>query len=740
VDPLRHFSEVWALDFEFGAPPGARPQPRCLVARELRTRRLVLQWLDGGSAPPAPPYATGPDTLLVAYYASAEWGCHLALDWPMPLRVLDLFTEFRNLTNGRPPPHGAGLLGALMWHGLDAMGAAEKQQMRDLALCGGPYTPAERSALLAYCQEDVDALARLLPRMLPRIDLPRALLRGRYTVAAARMEWAGVPLDVLALDDLCQNWGRIKGRLVRAVDRDYSVFVRTDLPAVDPKTAFGAAVTEAAFAWEVDPQRLAAAALNLWRQEREAGAERREAVGAARRRTGLSVARVRRIEDVGGDHLAVPGLDVAARELAGSYPALGIGRGYDGEDGYDDTDHAARLWDVLRREQSPVRPRHDPGLLRDAALWLSHNLEDEDGVFRFSERRWAAWLDRHGIHWPRLPSGRLALDDDTFREMARAYPAEVGPIREVRNTLGQMRLADLACGPDGRNRCLLSMFRSVTGRNQPSNSRFIFGPSCWLRSLIKPEPGRAVAYVDWSQQELAIAARLSGDLAMQECYRSGDFYLTFAKMARAVPADATKETHGAERDRLKTVALGVLYGQGPEGMAARIGCTVWEARELLRLHRQTFPAFWRWSDALVLRALATGRLRTCFGWTLHVGKDTNPRTIRNFPMQAHGAEMLRLACCLATERGVTVCAPVHDALLVEGPAGDIEAVVARTQEAMEEASALVLPGFPLRTDSKIVPWPGRYLDPRGQRMWDTVRGLSTGLTPGAGARGRGPDP
>ncbi len=50
-----------------------------------------------------------------------------------------------------------------------------------------------------------------------------------------------------------------------------------------------------------------------------------------------------------------------------------------------------------------------------------------------------------------------------------------------------------------------------------------------------------------------------------------------------------------------------------------------------------------------------------------VGPDANPRSLRNFPCQANGAEMLRLACCLATERGVNVVAPVHDASIVEGP-------------------------------------------------------------------------
>ena len=46
------FREVWAVDFEFTAPPGERPKPLCVVARELRSGRVVRQWLDGVPGPP----------------------------------------------------------------------------------------------------------------------------------------------------------------------------------------------------------------------------------------------------------------------------------------------------------------------------------------------------------------------------------------------------------------------------------------------------------------------------------------------------------------------------------------------------------------------------------------------------------------------------------------------------------------------------------------------------------------
>jgi hypothetical protein len=710
------------VDFEFTAQPGERPAPICCVAKELRTGKLCRTWLVD-EVPTVPPYGTVPDELFVAYYASAELGCHLALDWPMPVRVLDLFAEFRCLTAGLPVPCGSGLLGAMAYHGLDALDANDKEAMRHLAIRGGPYSDAERTALLDYCQNDVEALEHLLPVMLPKIDLPRALLRGRYMTAAARVEWAGVPIDVESLDRLRQNWTRIKARLIAAVDADYGVFVPSGQRPLDPKSPFGAAVIEEAEAWGIDPHCVAEAANQLWREERERLREVHAARRAARKITGLTPRRIGAWENAGRDYSSYPGLDVIARELAGAHPALGIGQGYTSDGGPDDADYGERLWDVMRDRDEATRPRHDAGIIRQAAELVARSGPTDYRPMTFSVDRFSAYLARKRIPWPRLSSGALALDDDTFREMARTYPAEVAPIRELRHALAQLRLNELAVGADGRNRVLLSAFRSRTSRNAPSNSQFIFGPSTWLRSLIKPGPGRAVAYVDWSQQELAIAASLSGDERMQEAYRSGDFYLTFAKMAGAVPTDATKQTHAAEREQFKTVSLGVLYGLSAEGLARKLDVPACKGRELLQMHQETFRPFWKWSNGIEMEAMLSGQLRTVFGWTVHVGTDANPRSLRNFPMQASGAEMLRLACCLATERGIMVCAPVHDALLVEGPADEIDEVVARTQEAMREASELVLPGFPLRTDAKIVRFPDRYMDDRGRKMFETVSGL-----------------
>jgi hypothetical protein len=569
----RDFREVWAVDFEFGAAPGEPPAPRCMVARELGSGRTLRLWEDDLRALRRAPFATDKDALFVAYYASAELGCFLVLGWPFPANVLDLFTEFRNATNGSPTPCGSGLLGALAYYGLDSIEAAEKDSMRELALRGGPYTDTERSELLEYCESDVRALGKLLAKMETGLDLPRALLRGRYMAAAARIENIGVPIDLQLLQHLRVIWPRITRRLIERIDADYGVY--------------------------------------------------------------------------------------------------------------------------------------------------------QDG--RFKSDRWAAWLEHNGIPWPRLASGKLALDDDTFREMARSYP-QVAPIRELRVSLSQLRLENLAVGADGRNRCLLSAFQSKTGRNQPSNAKFIFGPAVWLRGLIQPDPGWSVAYVDWSQQEFGIAAALSGDPAMLEAYESGDPYLAFAKQAGAVPPDATKATHGPIRDRYKACVLAVQYGMGADSLAARIGQPPVAARDLLHKHHETYPKFWAWSQAAVDHAMLRSSLHTAFGWAIHVGPKVNPRSLANFPCQANGAEMLRLACIRATESGILVCAPVHDALLIEAPTWQVQDAVRKTQRAMADASAAVLDEFQLRTDAKIYTWPNRYIDERGQQMWDTVQGILTELS------------
>ena len=572
MNQLSDFTDgVFLIDFEFrpeNGREGNTPEPVCMVVKDFLSGVTRRYWKDELEALTSAPFLVERGALCVAYFASAELDCFLKLGWQLPENVLDLFVEFRCLTNGTTPPNGAGLLGALLYFGLPAMAAQHKDAMRDLVLRGGPWTPQEQQDILDYCETDVTALELLLPAMLPTLDLPRALMRGRYMKAVSHMHATGTPIDTEMQQEIATYWEQIQDALIAQIDASYGV--------------------------------------------------------------------------------------------------------YDGR--------------------------------------------------TFKIKNWAAYLQREGIAWPRLPSGALEMTDDTFRQMARIHP-RVAPIRELRSALSEMRLSNITVGDDGRNRCLLSPFSSKTGRNQPSNSRFIFGPSVWLRGLIKPRPGFCLAYIDYSQQEFGIAAALSGDQRMMEAYRSGDPYLAFAVQAGAVPQGATKRSHKVEREQFKACVLAVQYGMGEISLAQRISQPVARARQLLTLHRQTYRTFWAWSDATQDEAILNGKLWTTFGWEIRVKGQVNARSLRNFPMQGNGAEMLRIACIFLTEAEIRVCAPVHDALLIELPVDELESGLAKAQGLMRLASSAVLGDFELGSDAKVVCPPDRYMDERGQVMWDTVTGL-----------------
>ena len=359
-----------------------------------------------------------------------------------------------------------------------------------------------------------------------------------------------------------------------------------------------------------------------------------------------------------------------------------------------------------------------PDLIRRLIAEIDGNYHVFVGT-TFNARRWEHWLDEQGIRWPRSKSGSLRLDRDTFCDMSRIHP-QVAPMHQLQVARSQMKLGALHIGRDGRNRCLLSPFAALTGRNQPSTTHFIFGPAAWMRDLIRPTAGYGLAYVDWCQQEFGTAAALSGDKAMMNAYQSGDPYLAFARQARAIPSTATRASHRQMREQYKVCALAMQYGMGADSLAVRIGKSVYAARELIRAHRRTFPDFWRWSDAVVDAAIFHRRQQTVFGWTRHLNVGANERSLRNFPVQANGAEMLRLACCFAIERGVRVCAPIHDALLIEAPLRDLDDAVAETQGVMAEASAIVLGGFQLRSEANVIRYPNHFSDPRGVHVWQKM--------------------
>ena len=560
--------ELILVDFEFRQAGGIEGNPVeviCMVALNLYTKKYTRLWADDLYAMEDHPFLTSANTVFVAYFASAEMSCFQALGWSWPSRILDLYAEFRNLSNGIPLQFGKSLLGAMQYFGIPTIESRHKDEMRQLALRGGPYSNIEKAQLLEYCQSDVDSLKLLLVAMAGEIDFPRAFIRGQYNVPLAIMEGRGCPIDYGLYQELCTHWDAIKTELIREVDTSFGVY--------------------------------------------------------------------------------------------------------------------------------------------------------REGVFK--EALFKEYLDSNAIRWPKLESGRLKLDEDTFKVFSTIHPT-LEPLRQLRDSLAKLRLNALQVGADGRNRCLLSPYSSITGRNQPSTNKFIFGLAKWVRGLIQPKPGLAIAYIDWSQQEFGVAAALSNDANMKSAYLSGDPYLEFAKQAHAVPSAATKHSHPKERDQYKQCVLATQYGMGADSLALRLKQPVLRARQLLAIHRKVYKQFWDWSDNIYNHSVMNNNIKTVFGWQLNVQAELNPRSLRNFPMQANAAEMLRIACLLISERGIQLCAPVHDALLIESPECLIEEHVKAAQECMVKASQIVLSGFSLTSDAQILRYPERFLDTNSQSFWDRV--------------------
>lgn len=245
------FREVWLLDFEFlykeGAQAGTQTTPVCMVARELGSNRLIRWWLFG-SEPPAPPFEISDDALFVTYFATAELGSFLALGWPLPRYVLDLYTEFRLVTNEFNPLKRTDdpaeqdrekqryrLPDALEWAGhKGGLSPEQKAAERALIRRGPPWTAAEQTRIVDYCQTDVDPLGALLERLLLHIrgypnGLAQALYRGRYTRPIARAEHDGLQTELAEVERLRRYWEPIKLSLVRDLDRGFGVYDGTTL-------------------------------------------------------------------------------------------------------------------------------------------------------------------------------------------------------------------------------------------------------------------------------------------------------------------------------------------------------------------------------------------------------------------------------------------------------------------------------------------------------------------------------
>jgi len=343
----------------------------------------------------------------------------------------------------------------------------------------------------------------------------------------------------------------------------------------------------------------------------------------------------------------------------------------------------------------------------------------------FSKRSLLNWCQSAGIEWPRKTSRNtggmyLPMDRDTLKGMGARHPfiEEVREVRKTMDSLGQRRLPiDFE---RRRHHFSTSVFRSVSGRNQPKD--FVFSGPKWMRSLMVPEsPDHVLVYVDYTAQEVGLAAALSDDENMRGIYEADDCHMAFAIKAGGAPLGATKSSHPEVRKKFKAVNLGVQYGQTEHGISQKLGIPLADAERLLESHRTTFSTFWDWLEAVVDAALARGSISTPCGWRTLVPRNSNLRTWMNWPMQATGSDLMRLTVTYMDQQRIQLLAPVHDGFLMTCRRDEVADLRTAVKVACTAAIEHVTPGFPLRWDFEV--HEHRFQDADGAALWRRLHSL-----------------
>jgi DNA polymerase I len=410
---------------------------------------------------------------------------------------------------------------------------------------------------------------------------------------------------------------------------------------------------------------------------------------------------------------------------------------------------SAAAW--IRRVGIPIdlplyrRFSMNAGALRSAFIEKHADRFDVHDRGSFNFIKFEAFLAREGLlaDWPRTPKGRLATNGKTLERLAETRPV-VGELRRFLatvdllegigssfNEVGEIEEDDSKSGgllinANHRNHAAVFPFGAKTSRNAPRGRAFLFTNPHWMRFLIRPEKGRAIAYLDWIAQELRIAAARSKDPALIALSERADPYIELAITLGLAPPGATKKSHPAVRKIAKVLTLAMLYGAGPQMVAAMAKMSLAKAAELLRRQRATFPVFYAWSDNFAYRGLSAAPLWSPLGWRFWplYWKDDNPpdRTCRNFPVQSTGADIMRIAAIRALEAGIAINAIVHDAFLIEASDHDIDQTV-ETMCGIMMRAAEDLAGRPIPVDRYIVRHPDHYHDEDGEVDFNLLIGM-----------------
>ncbi|MFM7389793.1 MAG: DNA polymerase I [Vampirovibrionales bacterium] len=226
-----------------------------------------------------------------------------------------------------------------------------------------------------------------------------------------------------------------------------------------------------------------------------------------------------------------------------------------------------------------------------------------------------------------------------------------------------------------------------------------------IRAGFVPQAGWQLISADYSQIELRVLAHITGDAQLIQAFQAGaDIHQQTAALVFGVPLEAvTKEM----RYQAKTVNFGVVYGQGPHGLAEQLGITRGEAKQFIDAYFASYPAIQTWIEATKAHAKRWGTSETLFGRMRNLRKELfSPvaqqrqfaeRASFNTPIQGTAADLMKLAMIRLQHRLQAEQSParlllqVHDELILEAPPEAVEATLASIRWAMELGQPLSVP-------------------------------------------------
>ena len=318
----------------------------------------------------------------------------------------------------------------------------------------------------------------------------------------------------------------------------------------------------------------------------------------------------------------------------------------------------------------------------------------------------------------KLPTGRrtktgYSTDEQVLGELAGEHPIagwvlEWRELAKLKSTYVDV-LPTMVLARTGRVHTRFNQAVAATGRLSSSDPNLQNIPirselGKEIRRAFVPGPGLKLASFDYSQVELRILAALSGDAALGAAFAAGrDIHRwTAARLAGKAEEEVSRE----ERDRAKTVNFGVLYGMGAHGLAQRLRIARAEAQRFIDEYFAAFPGVRQWIDATLLRARSEGSVSTILGRRRALPelasangalRSFGERVAINTPIQGSAADLIKLAMLrihawlAASGLAARLLLQVHDELLFEAPAAELDALAAGVIPLMERAGDLAIP-------------------------------------------------